>query len=69
MAILHQLSAVQGELNRVRRDLLTIHLEHCLDAPSPMDTKSILSDILVAVYGGSPEADGAHGETSGGGSR
>lgn len=52
--ILHQLSAVQGELDRVRRDVLTTHLERCLFETAPELSEDIVRDIITAVYGGSP---------------
>ena len=52
--ILHQLSAVQGELDRVRRDVLTTHLEHRLAETVPESSDDIVRDIITAVYGGSP---------------
>ena len=52
--ILHQLSAVQGELDRVRRDVLTTHLEHRLAETVPESSDEIVRDIITAVYGGSP---------------
>lgn len=53
-SILHQLSAVQGELDRVRRDLLAAHLGHCLSGIPAEQASKIVSDVLTAVYRGSP---------------
>jgi len=58
--ILHQLAAVEGAIERARRDILDGHLRGCLpDAVSGgrVDVGDVAEEVLAAVFGsGSPAA-------------
>ena len=52
MDVLHQLSAVQGALEGVRRRLLERHLRECLEAAvSASEMENLVSDLLMATFG------------------
>lgn len=51
--VLHQLSAVQGALDGVRRRLLERHLRECLDgAVTADDVDELVNELLTATFGG-----------------
>ncbi len=53
--VLHQLSAVQGALDRVRRDILEAHLRGCVpEAMSEGRIDDIVDELLVAAFGSAP---------------
>lgn len=73
--LLHQLSAVQGALDHVRRDILEAHLRGCLpEAVGGADTDEMVDELLAAAFGTTPgshphvercrTADGACGHRS-----
>ncbi|MCH8899225.1 MAG: metal-sensitive transcriptional regulator [Acidobacteria bacterium] len=51
--VLHQLSAVQGALDVVRRDLLERYLRDCLEASvAAGGVDDLVDELLTATYGG-----------------
>lgn len=60
--VLHQLSAVQGALDRVRRDILEAHLRGCVpEAISEGRVDDIVDELLAAAFGSAPrERQGTH---------
>ena len=53
--LLHQLSAVQGALDHVRRDVLEAHLRGCLpEAVAEGHTDDLVDELLGAVFGSAP---------------
>lgn len=62
LSVLHQLSAVQGELDRVRREVLTAHLhDRLIDVPADQ-AADITDDLIAAVYGGSSPMNDPRGK-------
>lgn len=52
--VLHQLSAVQGALDRVRRDILEAHLRGCVpEAVAGGRVDDVVEELLAAAFGGS----------------
>lgn len=50
--VLHQLSAVQGALDRVRSDVLAAHLRGCVpQAVSEGRIDDVVDELLAAVFG------------------
>jgi DNA-binding FrmR family transcriptional regulator len=60
--ILHQLTAVQGALDRVRRDIVEAHLRGCVpEAISEGRLDDIVDELLAATFGAAPrEKPGTH---------
>lgn len=57
--VLHQLSAVQGALQRVRREVLEAHLRGCVpEAMAEGRVDDIVDELLAAAFGSAPPADG-----------
>ena len=55
--VLHQLSAVQGALDRVRRDVLDAHLRGCLpEALSEGHIDHVIDELLAAAFGPGPRS-------------
>lgn len=59
--ILHQLSAVQGALDRVRRDILEAHLRGCVpEAVGEGRIDDVVEELLAATFGASPGSRPEH---------
>lgn len=59
--VLHQLSAVQGALDRVRRDVLEAHLRGCVpEAVADGRIDDIVNELLAAAFGATPGATASH---------
>jgi DNA-binding FrmR family transcriptional regulator len=57
--VLHQLSAVQGALDRVRREILEAHLRGCVpEAVSEGRIDDIVNELLAAAFGSAPNSHG-----------
>ena len=57
--VLHQLSAVQGALNRVRREVLEAHLRGCVpEAVADGRINDIIDELLTATFGSAPHPAG-----------
>jgi DNA-binding FrmR family transcriptional regulator len=59
--VLHQLSAVQGALDRVRRDILEAHLRGCVPetvAEGRLD--DAVEELLAAIFGAAPGSRSEH---------
>ncbi|HLF62087.1 MAG TPA: metal-sensitive transcriptional regulator [Acidimicrobiia bacterium] len=55
--VLHQLSAVQGALDGVRRDILEAHLRGCVpEAVSEGRIDDIVDELLGAAFGAPPHS-------------
>ena len=53
--VLHQLSAVQGALERVRREVLEAHLRGCVpEAVAEGRIEDIVDELLTAAFGSAP---------------
>ena len=53
--VLHQLSAVQGALDRVRRDILEAHLRGCVpEAVVEGRVDDVVDELLAATFGAAP---------------
>ncbi|PKQ26251.1 MAG: transcriptional regulator [Actinobacteria bacterium HGW-Actinobacteria-4] len=53
--ILHQLSAVQGALEGVRRDIIEAHLKGCVpEAAAEGRIDDIVSELMAALFGAVP---------------
>lgn len=53
--VLHQMSAVQGALDRVRRDILEAHLRGCVpEAISEGRADDIVDELMAATFGSAP---------------
>jgi DNA-binding FrmR family transcriptional regulator len=60
--VLHQLSAVQGALERARREVLEAHLRGCVpEAVAEGRIDDIVSELLSAAFGSAPHAHGEGG--------
>jgi len=59
--VLHQLSAVQGALERVRREVLEAHLRGCVpEAVAEGRIEDIVDELLTAAFGSAPHHGEAH---------
>ena len=57
--VLHQLSAVQGALERVRRDVLEAHLRGCVpEAVAEGRIEDIVDELMSAAFGSAPHPNG-----------
>ena len=57
--LLHQLSAVQGALERVRREVLEAHLRGCVpEAVAEGRIDDIVDELLTATFGSAPHSQG-----------
>lgn len=55
--VLHQLSAVQGALDRVRRDILEAHLRGCVpEAVVEGRVDDVVDELLAATFGAAPHS-------------
>jgi DNA-binding FrmR family transcriptional regulator len=53
--VVHQLSAVQGALERVRRRLVEEHLRECVpEALATGRLADVIDELVTAVFGGPP---------------
>jgi DNA-binding FrmR family transcriptional regulator len=61
--VLHQLSAVQGALERARREVLEAHLRGCVpEAVAEGRIDDIVAELLSAAFGSAPHShrEGGH---------
>lgn len=59
--VLHQLSAVQGALERVRREVLEAHLRGCVpEAVAEGRIEDIVDELMSAAFGSAPHHGEAH---------
>jgi DNA-binding FrmR family transcriptional regulator len=59
--VLHQLSAVQGALDRVRRDILEAHLRGCVpEAVAEGRVDDVVDELLAAAFGAAPGSTADH---------
>lgn len=59
--VLHQLSAVQGALERVRREVLEAHLRGCVpEAVAEGRIEDIVGELLTAAFGSAPHQGEVH---------
>lgn len=59
--VLHQLSAVQGALDRVRRDILEAHLRGCVpEAVAEGRVDDVVHELLAAIFGAAPGSSAEH---------
>lgn len=59
--VLHQLSAVQGALDRIRRDILEGHLRGCLPAAvAEGRVDDVVDELLAASFGTAPSSGPDH---------
>ncbi|HEX6146448.1 MAG TPA: metal-sensitive transcriptional regulator [Acidimicrobiia bacterium] len=57
--VLHQLSAVQGALERVRREVLEAHLRGCVpEAVADGRIEDVVDELLTAAFGSAPHPNG-----------
>lgn len=53
--LLHQISAVQGALDRVRQEMLETYLRGCLpQAALDGNTDEVVEELMAAVFGAAP---------------
>lgn len=53
--VIHQLSAVQGSLDGIKRDIIEAHLQSCLpDAAAAGNMDDIVQELMAAVFGAAP---------------
>jgi len=63
--VMHQLSAVQGALDRVRREVLEGHLRGCLpEAVVDGNVDALIDELVTAAFGGAPGAYNHVGHSS-----
>ena len=56
--VLHQLSAVQGALERSRRQILEAHLRDCVpEAVAEGRVDDVVGELLAAAFGSAPHPD------------
>jgi DNA-binding FrmR family transcriptional regulator len=59
--VLHQLSAVQGALERARREVLEAHLRGCVpEAVAEGGIEDIVDELMSAAFGSAPHHGEAH---------
>ncbi len=59
--VLHQLSAVQGALDRVRRDILEAHLRGCVpEAVAEGRVDDVVDELMAATFGAAPGSGPEH---------
>jgi hypothetical protein len=59
--VLHQLSAIQGALDRVRRDVLEAHLRGCVpEAVAGGRVDDVIEELLAATFGAAPGSRAEH---------
>lgn len=59
--VLHQLGAVQGALDRVRRDILEAHLRGCVpEAVVEGRVDDIVDELMAATFGAAPGSPPEH---------
>jgi DNA-binding FrmR family transcriptional regulator len=59
--VLHQISAVQGALDRVRRDILEAHLRGCVPEAVADDRVDVIVDeLMAATFGAAPGSRAEH---------
>lgn len=59
--VLHQLSAVQGALDRVRRGILEAHLRGCVpEAVAEDRVDDVVDELLAAIFGALPGSRSEH---------
>jgi DNA-binding FrmR family transcriptional regulator len=59
--VLHQLSAVQGALERARREVLEAHLRGCVpEAVAEGRIEDIVDELMSAAFGSAPHHGEAH---------
>ena len=59
--VLHQLSAVQGALDRARRDILEAHLRGCVpEAVAEGRVDDVVDELLAATFGAPPGSTADH---------
>lgn len=59
--VLHQISAVQGALDRVRRDILEAHLRGCVpEAVAEGRVDDVVQELLAATFGTAPNSRPEH---------
>lgn len=59
--VLHQISAVQGALDRVRRDILEAHLRGCVPkAVFEGRVDDIVDELMAATFGAAPGSRTEH---------
>jgi CsoR family transcriptional regulator, copper-sensing transcriptional repressor len=60
--ILHQLSAVQGSLDRVRREIFDAHLRSCVPtALTAGRLDEVVEEVVGAAFGAAPRRQGEYG--------
>jgi CsoR family transcriptional regulator, copper-sensing transcriptional repressor len=60
--ILHQLSAVQGSLDRVRKEVFDAHLRSCMpEALVAGRLDEVVEELVGAAFGAAPRRHGEHG--------
>lgn len=53
--VLHQVSAIQGALDRVRREVLEAHLRGCVpEAVAGGRVDDVVDELLAATFGAAP---------------
>ncbi len=61
--VLHQISAVQGALDRVRRDILEAHLRGCVpETVAEGRVDDVVDELLAATFGAAPGTSEHHCE-------
>lgn len=59
--VLHQIAAVQGGLDRVRRDILEAHLRGCVpEAVAEGRVDDVVDELLAATFGATPGSRPEH---------
>lgn len=53
--VIHQLSAVQGALDGIKRDIIEAHLQNCVaEAAAEGRMDDIVQELMAAVFGAAP---------------